>query len=184
MKRLLPDLIETKRCRLRPFERVDLEDLFLLYGDPKVMMTRKIGVQNRDQTSAQLQEFIDLWHDRGFGLYAVFEKDAGAFIGECGFRPYAPNQPDVIEISYGLRPQFWGSGIATEIATAMIDAGFDGFATDTLIAHARARNAASLRVLNKLGFVRCDAQALGLPVGLARCELSRESWLLLQGKTK
>jgi ribosomal-protein-alanine N-acetyltransferase len=184
MKWILPELIETHRCRLRPFERADLDDLFLLYGDPKVMTTRKIGVQNKDQTAAQLQEFLSLWQERGFGLYAVFEKDKGTLIGECGFRPYAPDHPDLIEISYGLRPQFWGGGIATEIATAMISAGFDGFSTDILIAHAQTQNAASLRVLNKLGFERCDERTLCLPVGLARCELSRDSWLREKGETQ
>jgi len=56
-----------------------------------------------------------------------------------------------------------GGGIATEIATAMITAGFDGFANGNLIAHAQAQNAASLRVLNKLGFERCKENAHGLP---------------------
>lgn len=181
MKPLLPDRIETDRCVMRPFESADLENLFLLYGDPKVMTTRKIGVQDKDQTAFQLADFVDLWRTRGFGLYAVFDKETNAFVGECGFRPYAPDQPHVIELSYGLRPKFWGGGIATEIATAMIDAGFEGFGTDTLIAHAQEQNAASLRVLTKLGFARCDAEALGLPPGLARCELHREAWFSNKG---
>ncbi|MDJ1007858.1 MAG: GNAT family N-acetyltransferase [Paracoccaceae bacterium] len=184
MKPLLPDRIATERCVMRPFECTDLENLFLLYGDSKVMTTRKIGVQDKEQTASQLDEFVDLWSARGFGLYAVFDKGTRAFVGECGFRPYAPDQPDVIEISYGLRPRFWGSGIATEIATAMIDAGFEGFVTDTLIAHAQEQNAVSLRVLTKLGFTRCDVEALGLPPGLARCELHSEVWFRNKGGSK
>lgn len=180
MKNLLPDLIETERCRMRPFMLNDLPNLFLLYGDPKVMATRKIGVQNIDQTASQLKDFLKLWGDRGFGLYAVFEKDTGVFIGECGFRPYAPNQSDIIEISYGLRPQFWGNGIATEITSAMLDAGFNGFndfngfARDNIYAHAQSQNGASLGVLSKLGFSRSFIDPLELPSGLVRCELRQE----------
>lgn len=176
MKKLLPNLIKTERCRLRPFEMTDLDNLFTLYRDPEVMKTRKIGIQTKDQTAMQVQEFISLRHRRGFGLYAVFMKDTGEFVGECGFRLYAPNQPDVIEISYGLRPQFWGNGIATEITTTMIATGFDGFATDALTAHAQAENGASDRVLTKLGFERCDENAVDLPIGLSRYELRKENW--------
>jgi ribosomal-protein-alanine N-acetyltransferase len=180
---LLPERIDTARCWLRPFQPDDLDNLFLLYGDPEVMTTRKIGVQTREGTASQLAEFVGLWKDSGFGLYAVFEKGTDTFIGECGFRPYAPDQPDLIEISYGLRPQFWGGGIATEIATAMIDAGFSVLLGDTLIAHAQAQNAASLRVLNKLGFERLDSEAAGIPSGLARCALTRDRWQLAKGDT-
>jgi len=176
MKRLLPEQIDTARCRLRPFEPGDLDDLYRLYRDPKVMATRKIGIQNKAQTKKQLQDIVALWNERGFGLYAVFERGGDVFVGECGFRLFAKDQPEIVELSYGLRPIYWGGGIATEIATAMITAGFQGFVTETLFAHAKVQNAASLRVLQKLGFVRCDERALGLPPGLARCELRHDRW--------
>ncbi|MEJ6401862.1 GNAT family N-acetyltransferase [Yoonia sp. 2307UL14-13] len=181
---LLPELIETERCWLRPFELADLDDLHVLYSDPKVMTTRKIGVQDKAGTAEQLKAFVDLWQKRGFGLYAVFERGSNIFVGECGFRLYAPDQPDLVEISYGLRPKFWGGGIATEIATAMIDAGFKRLLDDTLIAHAQSQNAASLRVLNKLGFERLDVGALRLPPGLTRCALNRDRWQHIKGSKK
>lgn len=176
MNLLLPSRIDTARCWLRPFAPEDLDRLYSLYRDPNVMATRKIGVQDRKQTEDQLREFVALWKTKGFGLYAVFERGSDVFVGECGFRTYTSDQPELIELSYGLRPIFWGGGIATEIASAMITVGFENFKTDSLTAHARYQNTASLRVLTKLGFVRCDARALGLPPDLARCQLSIEQW--------
>ena len=82
-------ILETERLRLRPFRASDGEALFRLYGDPAVMAIRKIGVQTRAGSDAQLAEILDHWARREFGLLAVLAREDGGFLGECGLREMA-----------------------------------------------------------------------------------------------
>lgn len=64
------------------------------------------------------------------------------------------NNPDEIEIGYRYRRSAWGRGVATEAATPLMEIAFADATTTALVACARSRNAASLRVLEKLGLKR------------------------------
>ena len=143
--------LETERLLLRPFRVDDGDNLFRLYGDPGVMNIRKIGLQTREQSDLQLAEIVEHWERRKFGLCAVMEKSTSAFIGECGLRERLPGL-DEIELSYGLVPDAWGQGYASEAGKAALDHGLNALRLETIYAHARADNHASRRVLEKLGF--------------------------------
>lgn len=58
------------------------------------------------------------------------------------------------EFGFILHPDTWGQGLATEAARAFIPHAFATRAIDRLTADVDPRNAASLRVLGKLGFVQ------------------------------
>lgn len=141
--------LATERLSLRPFGENDFDVLMSLYGDPDVMDIRKIGTQSAVQTKAQLATILDHWKAHGFGLFAVFDKANGGFVGECGLR-YLDDTSEV-ELSYGLRPAFWGRGYATEAAAEMISFGFGPVALDRIVALSRGANTGSHRVLEKLG---------------------------------
>ena len=70
-------------------------------------------------------------------------------IGCCGLRPYRGGK---YEIGFHLRPQFLGKGYATEAATAVIDYAFSVLKAEALFAGHHPNNAASAKVLLKLGF--------------------------------
>ncbi len=170
--RVLPPMtIETKRLRLRPFDPDDGGDLFRLYGDPRVMAIRKIGVQTREGSDEQLSQILDHWDRRGFGLLAVLDRDAGRFLGECGLREMA-GRDSPIELSYGLLPVAWGAGLATEASMAVLDWGFGPLGLAAIHAVARADNHRSQRVMEKLGFglvaERAGARAAVVEYRLAR----------------
>jgi len=55
------------------------------------------------------------------------------------------------ELGYMLAPEHWGKGLASEACRLAIDRGFAG-GRDHLTAGVWADNAASLRLLGKLGF--------------------------------
>lgn len=78
-------------------------------------------------------------------------------IGQMGFKG-GPDADGVAELGYGLNPEAWGRGYATEMAAAMV-----AFA----LAHPRVRrvtaktavgNVASRRVLEKVGLVPIGAE--------------------------
>lgn len=149
--RRYPQVLATERLRMRAFTDEDLCDLHMLYGRAEVMAIRRIGVQDRDGSRRELAGLTGHWAVHGFGMWHVSLSADGRFIGECGLRVREDN-PEDVEISYGLLPEFWGGGLATEGAKAAISAGFEILGLARLIAISRASNLASHAVLHKCGF--------------------------------
>jgi RimJ/RimL family protein N-acetyltransferase len=86
----------------------------------------------------------------GFGPWLLLE--AAAVVGNAGF--HGPPQDGVVELGYGLAPEVWGRGLATEAAGALVEwARADG-RVERIVADVEPSNAASQAVLAKLGFVR------------------------------
>jgi len=86
-----------------------------------------------------------------------------------------------IELGYLLAPAAWGKGLATEAATALVDAIFSLTPATSVVANARVINFASRRVLEKCGFVYLDTGLDILPArgGLHPCDrfvLDRKAW--------
>ena len=65
-----------------------------------------------------------------------------------------PNNPaeEIIELGFHLLPKFWGQGLATEAARAVIPYAFEKYAAKKLVAGHHPENVNSKKVLDKLGF--------------------------------
>ena len=65
------------------------------------------------------------WEARGFGMWAVEERDGGELVGRIGllFHPDSPAGEDRVEIAWSLQQDRWGRGYATEGALAARDWG-------------------------------------------------------------
>jgi RimJ/RimL family protein N-acetyltransferase len=146
--------LTTERLELRRFTAGDLEPLLAVFGDAVVM--RHVGAERRplrrSQVSALLSRAAADWSEHGFGLLAVTERETGRLIGEAGLQ-YLEAGPD-IEIGYTLARGAWGRGYATEAARAILRWGFAGLRLHRIVAVADPANAASLRVVEKLGMTR------------------------------
>ncbi|MCA9907457.1 MAG: GNAT family N-acetyltransferase, partial [Anaerolineae bacterium] len=101
----------------------------------------------RAETVAELQGYIDHGAAYGYGFEALIERATGAFVGDVGL----DHLDDQVAIGYTLGSAFWGKGYATEAARAVLTYSFDVLKLDTIIAVAEPENAASLRVLERLG---------------------------------
>jgi [ribosomal protein S5]-alanine N-acetyltransferase len=69
--------------------------------------------------------------------------------GHCGLH-YLGNTPEV-ELTYAINPFYWGQGFATEAAKAVLRWGFDTLGLKQIVAVTAPDNAASRRVMQKLG---------------------------------
>ena len=78
----------------------------------------------------------------------------GAAIGGLGFQIGVDIARVSAEMGYWLGEDFWGRGIATRVVTAVSDWAFDNYHLTRVFAQTFAHNAASIRVLEKSGFVR------------------------------
>src|SRR5262249_55477390 len=117
-----PSLV-TERLLLRPFRESDLDNLALLYGDAEVRrFLRDSRPLDRDATRERLERMIAHWREHGFGLWALFAKENGRFVGRCGVAYQHCPDP---ELTYGLARAFWGPGLATEAASAALRYAFE-----------------------------------------------------------
>ncbi len=75
-------------------------------------------------------------------------------IGGVGFIELEPGKCHRAEIGYWLAKPYWGRGIMTAVVRQVAELGFEKFGLVKLTAHVFAGNAASVRVLEKCGFVQ------------------------------
>ena len=61
-------------------------------------------------------------------------------------------------LAFCLAREYWGRGLATEAGRAFVNFGFDQLRLKRIVAVAEVGNAASIRVLEKLGFVCTEAE--------------------------
>ncbi|SRR5579885_64832 len=146
----MPPTLETERLRLRPVADEDLEHFAALYADPDVMrFIGNRGALPREQARERLDFMIDHWRRHGFGMWSLFRKADGAFVGRCGLR-YMDTTMD-IELGYTLGKPYWGQGFATEASRAVVRYAFEVMKVGRLVAIADPANAASINVMKKLG---------------------------------
>jgi RimJ/RimL family protein N-acetyltransferase len=105
--------------------------------------------------AAKIAESAALFDRVGVGLWIVHERETGALVGFCGFL-VLPDVHDAPELVYALRAPFTGRGYATEMARAAVAEARALRAFGEILASVDAVNAASVRVLEKLGFQRTE----------------------------
>ncbi|MGH7712311.1 MAG: GNAT family N-acetyltransferase [Gemmatimonadaceae bacterium] len=69
------------------------------------------------------------------------------------------HEPPRLELLYALSERAWGMGYATEAARCMIDYGRSQLGMATILASTDVPNVASIRVLDRLGFVQSERRA-------------------------
>jgi RimJ/RimL family protein N-acetyltransferase len=123
-----------------------------LWGDPAVTALLGAGrAWTREEVLNRLQAEIARRHEFGVQYWPVFLRAGGEHVGCCGLRPRDPDH-GVWELGVHLRDEFWGQGLATEAARAVIDFAFEDLGAAALFAGHHPDNAASRRLLQRLGF--------------------------------
>lgn len=136
--------IETARLILRPARESDLDDMHAVLSSAEATRWWSSPPhESVDQTRDWLSAMIA---GGAAGLDMVVVRD-GRVIGKAGF--YTP--PD---IGYILHPDHWGQGLAGEAVTAMLDRYFTATDHDHTKADVDPENIGSIRLLEKMGFVR------------------------------
>lgn len=143
--------LETHRLRLRPFTLDDVEAYYeQIHSSAEVMRYLPGGVPRPKEATAQtVQHFIDHWAQHHFGMWALEDRNDHSFIGHAGLN-MIPEAADV-EIAYALGRPYWNKGFATEAVAAVLGYGLDVVGLPILYALAVPENAASQRVMIKLG---------------------------------
>ena len=148
----------------------DVEPLHAaVYGDGEVM--RWVGdgpLATVEESRTLVHRYADEQERRGWSFWAVVERGTGAVIGDAGLWPLEDRGPEV-ELGYTLARGWWGHGLATEAAEAVVAAAFAQLRLRELLAVVDAGNPPSARVLAKLGMARVGPRtAYGRPHWLYR----------------
>ncbi len=145
-------IIETERLRLRLLTMDDLDVLAEIYQDPEVRRFFPEGTLTREETRKELEWIINVYYaQHGFGLWAAIYKETGEFIGRCGLLPWTIEGRSEVEVAYMLAKPYWGRGLATEAAGAILEHGFKTLPVERLICLIDAGHEASIRVAGNIG---------------------------------
>lgn len=145
-------ILETKRLILRHQVLDDLDDLYALYCDPQVTQYIPDAPRSLQETREELE-----WHRNGhpahpeLGLWATIHKETQRFIGRCGLLPWTLDGQDEVEVAYLIAREYWGQGLGTEAAQAVLDYGFETLNLSRLVCLIMPGNIASVRVAEKMG---------------------------------
>jgi RimJ/RimL family protein N-acetyltransferase len=145
-------ILETSRLILRHQVLDDLDSLYALYCDPEVIKYIPDAPRSYKEARDELE-----WHMNGhpkhpeLGLWATIHKETGLFIGRCGLLPWVIEQREEVEVAFLLAKKFWGQGLGTEVALAIVRYGFEELHLSRLICMIDPDNQASMKVARNIG---------------------------------
>jgi RimJ/RimL family protein N-acetyltransferase len=102
-------------------------------------------------TDAALARWERHWDQHGFGSLAAEDRETGALVGRSGPQ-FHRSWPDDPEVGWGVDPEWWGRGIATEIGGASVRWALGDLGFPRVVSITTEDNAPSRRVMAKLGF--------------------------------
>jgi RimJ/RimL family protein N-acetyltransferase len=143
--------LETARLRLRRWRPDDLDALTRWHMDPELMRHMHKLTFTREEMEADLARYERHWAEHGFGLWAAEDKESGTLVGRVGLA-YHRLWPDDPEVGWLIDLPWQGRGLATEAGAACLAYGFDELGFERIVSICTAENAASRRVMQKLGF--------------------------------
>jgi len=171
--------LRTRRLVLRAFEPADAPVVQRLAGAAAVAdTTLNIPHPYPDGAAeAWIQSHAPAWARRTSVCFAITEE--GELRGAISFSLSAQHQ--LAELGYWIGEAYWGRGLATEAARAMVDFAFEVCRVNRVQALHYARNPASGRVLEKVGMVREGVHRERIRKGdrfedVVECAILRRDW--------
>ncbi len=147
-------MLQTARLLLRPFADTDAEAIYALQSNARVLRywdsppwTDRARAQAFIAACRQMQE------DGSGARLAIETVQDRSFVGWCAMFRWNPVHRS-LGIGYCLDEAAWGQGYATEAVRAMLQWAYGALDLNRVEAELDTRNAASARVLEKLGFRR------------------------------
>lgn len=148
--------VETERLILRLFVEEDFQPLFEINSDPETFRYSERGPLASEEAWARLLRNIGHWHLKGYGLFAVEEKQSGRLVGEAGIadfrRDLGSSFDTVPEASWTIAPKVQGQGYATEAMNAALEWAERALGVRRTVCLIHLQNKPSLSVAEKLEY--------------------------------
>ena len=145
-----PDSFSTARLTTERLREHHFADILRMHSDARQMETLG-GVKNEEETREYLEWNLNQWDRHRHGLWILRERRDGPVVGRALLRHLSMEGRDEVEVGYSFHPEYWGRGLATEIASTLVTLGFDQLRLGSIVALTLVTNDASKRVLKKAG---------------------------------
>ncbi|WP_076417819.1 GNAT family N-acetyltransferase [Colwellia sp. UCD-KL20] len=147
-----PIELHTQRLLLRQWRASDLKPFAQMNACAKVMkyFPQLLTEYESNAIANKLADFID---DKGWGFWAVEEKQSNQFIGFTGLKqapeclPFSP----AVEIGWRFDSQYWHKGYATEAAKKSLEFAFNELKFKEVISFTAKVNKPSEKVMQRIG---------------------------------
>jgi RimJ/RimL family protein N-acetyltransferase len=146
------------RLNYHPVADTTLDDFHRLVQDDHVRRYLMDGESfPREWSEARVRDSASLFDRRGVGLWLARHAETGEVVGFCGFLEIPSLYPEP-QLVYAMFERFTGRGYGTEMARASIAEARRHPGFRTIVAGVDEVNAASVHILEKLGFRRVATQ--------------------------
>jgi len=144
--------LKTERLGFSVWNERDLPDALELWGDPEVtkFITAE-GKMSKDQVQQRLKKEIETYKKYNIQYWPIYSIDTNENLGCCGLRPY-DSENNIFEMGIHLKEEYWGKGFAQEACAAVIKYAFRALKVNAIFTGHNPKNAASAKLLKKLGF--------------------------------
>ncbi len=144
--------IPTDRLLLRRFRDADRDPFARMNRDPAVMEFFP-HLLSRIESDAVVDRIEAHFAEHGFGLWAAELRASSEFIGYVGLAVprFTASFTPCVEIGWRLDVAYWGEGLATEGARAVVRYAFEGLGLPEIVSFTVPDNLRSRRVMEKLG---------------------------------
>jgi RimJ/RimL family protein N-acetyltransferase len=142
--------VHTERLILRGFREDDLDEWAAIAADPEV--TKWVGDPDgvtRGMAWRRMAYFIGHWELRGFGQWALIERETGELVGRAGL--LQPEGWPGLEVGWLVARKHWGRGFAPEAGRASLEWAREELGAEHMISLIEDENERSARVAEKLG---------------------------------
>lgn len=141
--------IVTKRLILRPVVPEDAIDIFEYAKHPDVGPNAGWKPHESLDETMEVMQHAFLGQD---GVFGIILRDADRLIGTAGLIGDPKRSNDAVRmLGYAIGAPYWGNGLMTETAQALLDYGFQTMKLDLISAYCYPFNQRSAAVLTKLG---------------------------------
>jgi [ribosomal protein S5]-alanine N-acetyltransferase len=149
-----PIRIESARVLVRLLEEADLPSLLQMNSNAEVTALLPYATWNSPADGKAWYERMRGIEAAGTALqFVVVSKSANVAIGTCLlFR--LEEASGRAELGYALGREYWGQGLMREALTELLSAAFGSMGLRRIEAEVSTRNAASARLLARLGFTK------------------------------
>lgn len=147
-------VMDSERCKIKEMGPDDLNRLYDLYSDKRICEYTEDLFDNRMKELQYIKDYAkNMYGFYGFGTWLIEDKFSGNLIGRVGFN-FRPGFEDP-ELGFVIDPKLWRHGYAYETCMRVIQYGKEELGFKRIHAFVRPENAASVALLEKLGFRTC-----------------------------
>jgi ribosomal-protein-alanine N-acetyltransferase len=147
-------IIKTDRLLLRQINNDDVNEIFILRSDERVMRyIDKAPAQSLDDAYEFITRITELENSKDAVTWGIALKDEPRLIGTICLW-HIQKEHYRAEVGYNLLPDYWGKGIMHEAIKEVIDYGFNVMKLHSIEANVNPSNAASIKLLKRNKFKR------------------------------